>query len=84
MTQRIDEAFGLAERRNLRQKEEILVQFEKLESGEMRSGAKTMSWGGVLTEDTTAKDIARLNEAKISLDAALNAAKRAVPAARKP
>jgi hypothetical protein len=55
----------------LRQKEEILVQLEKLESGEMRSGAKTMSWGVALTEDTTSKDIARLNEAKTSLDAAL-------------
>jgi transcriptional regulator with XRE-family HTH domain len=55
----------------LRQKEEIRVQLEKLESGEMRSGAKTLSWGRVLTEDTTEKDIERLKEAEASLESAL-------------
>ncbi|MDR3720236.1 MAG: hypothetical protein P4L00_01440 [Candidatus Acidoferrales bacterium] len=55
----------------LRQKEEIRVQLEMLESGAMRSGAMTMSWGGVQSEDTTAKDIVRLKEAEASLESAL-------------
>lgn len=55
----------------LRQKEETRAQLAMLESGEMRSGAKTMSWGGVLTEDTTGKDIDRLKEAEASLESAL-------------
>ena len=55
----------------LRQKEEIRVQLEMLKSGAMRSGAMTMSWGGVQSEDTTAKDIVRLKEAEASLKSAL-------------
>jgi len=52
----------------LRQHDEIRRQLERLQSGEMRSGS--MSWGGV-REDTTAADIARLSEAKRSLEQAL-------------
>jgi hypothetical protein len=50
----------------LRQKEEIRVQLEMLESGAM-----TMNWGGVQSEDTTAKNIVRLKEAEASLESAL-------------
>ena len=52
----------------LRQRDDISRQLERMQSGEMRSGS--MGWGG-LREDTSAADIARLSEAKRSLEQAL-------------
>jgi hypothetical protein len=51
----------------LGQLDDISRQLEMLESGEMHSGVK---WGN-LQQDTTASDIARLKEAKVSIEKAL-------------
>ena len=60
----------------LRQRAEISCQLEMLQSGELRSGS--MSWGN-RREDTTDADIARLLEAKRSLDQALATLTRQPP-----